>query len=272
MKTNKSMLNMLDSDFFKLSKLKSVIIAPIVILVFILIYFALFKWQSDFLGTMTQPMLEDASLKGKDFLFGAATYPDIGLFVAIIAGIYIGGEFSTGIMRTVIARGASRLQIYFSKLIAVITLSVAYTAFAFIICGILTAIIGYGEEFTALQFGLLVRSFVLQALVVVSLSSIFVMLSFLLRTQGAAIGVSLAVYFVVSLLVGIASAVAAVIGEDAQWLAETVKYIPSSQLSVAAYYGTYKIADLMRVIFVPIGYIIISTVIGVLTMLKRDVK
>lgn len=238
--------------------------------VLILIIFIFYKWLN--VMTLDEELTEQLVFSGKDFLFSAGAYADTSLFMAIIIGIFIGGEFSTGITRSMVARGTDRVQLYFSKLISVWILTVVYTAFAFIFCGILAAIIGYGYKFTGHEFALILRAYALQTLALMSISSIFVFLSFLVRSQGAAIGVSIAVYILVNMLLSVIVAIASMIGEDAAWVVEAAKYIPSQQLEAATSYGAYEIGDLMRLIFVPIGYIVVSSGIGVLTTVKRDVK
>lgn len=265
--------NLLSSDFYKLSKMKSMIVAPIIMLLLILLQFAVYWWELSIINSADTggiPMPFD--ITGKSMLFGASSYVSMGLFIAIICGIFIGGEFSTGTMKLMVARGSSRTKIYFSKLISIAFLAVAYTLFAFLISGILTAVKGYGQTFDGLQFGILTRSIVLQVLVNVSIASIFVMLSFLIRSQGSAIGISLAIYFLTSIILGVITVIFVMAGDDAQWLSELIKYIPSQQLVSACSYGKYSVPDLMRVIFVPIAYLLISSGIGVAAFLKRDVK
>lgn len=273
---NNSMANVLNADFYKVSKLKSIYIGAAIMFVLMLINFAVYWYTLSVANSILDEFEREGMLAligaGKDRLFQSSALIDIGLFIAIILGIFIGGEFSNGTIKTAVARGGNRVQIYFSKWLTMATLVVAYSLYALIIAGILTAIKGYGEDFTALQFGLLVRSTVLQMLVNLSIGSLFVMIGFLCRSAGSSIGVSLAAYILISVIITVISVIVSVSGGDAKWLTELISFLPAQQLSSACNSGTYEIGELMKVIFVPIGYIGLSSLIGCLSFIKRDIK
>lgn len=58
----------------------------------------------------------------KSMLYGSTSTVRIELFVAIIACIFIGKDFSCGATAIYTARGTKRAQTYFSKLFSLITL------------------------------------------------------------------------------------------------------------------------------------------------------
>lgn len=265
MKTN-SMYNLLASDFYKVRFLKSVIIAPFLMLLMILFNYAVF-W--------IQPMFDDSLpqlTSGLSMLFGATGYTGMSLFIAIIAGIFIGGEFSSGTMGASVARGADRAQIYFSKWLVTAALVAFYTLASFLVCAIFSAFGPGMGSVSGADVGYLLRSVALQLLINLMGASFFVMFAFLTRSRGAAIGVSLAAYLLFRILISIFSAIALVGGADTDWVIDAIGYMPTGLLEGACMPGAYELSDLMRLIFMPIAYIGLTFAVGVPTFIKRDIK
>ncbi len=266
--------NLLISDYFKISHLKSVIVSGIIMAVLIVINYATLWFQASMIEGADIPsdIIISYTFTGKSMLFGSTSYINLGLFIAIICGIFIGGEFRDGTVKTTVARGADRLSLYFGKWLSIVTLTIVYVLSAFLFCGILTAISGYGVAFTGEEFGLLMRSLALQVWVSIASASVYICIAFLARTQGATIGISLGLYFLVAIVAAILMLIASIVGESAEWLNTLVELVPSQQLANACSYGPYETADLLKVIFVPLAYILATCGLGVMTFLKRDIK
>lgn len=263
--------NLLCSDYYKVGKLKSIIVAPIVMTLLILFNYSLLWIQADTLAGAEIPEgMLDYLYTGKSMLFSASSYINLGLFIAIICGIFIGGEFKDGTLNTVIARGADRVAVYFSKWLTMVTLSVGFVLGSFLVCGILSAITGYGYAFTGTEFALLLRSLVLQLLVAVASTSVYVCIAFLARSQGATIGISLAMYFLISIIAAIFTVISQL--TDAEWLSYAASYFPSQQLTTACSSGELTTRQILEVVFVPLAYIAASIGLGLGTFCKRDIK
>lgn len=268
MKNNK-FLNLLASDYYKVSKLKSTYIALAIMFFMMLIGFAA-------IIALQKLDAESTEVFGKEFIFSALSDANIGLFIAIISGIFIGKEFSDGLMRITVARGQKRIQVYFSKLIVMISMVFAYALIMIIIAGIFTAIIGYGQPFNGHEFGLIMRCFTFEILALISSASIFVMFAFLLRSSGSTIGAAIGFYLVISIIVTALTVVATTVAssdpDKALALINASTFLPYQQSSIAASYGTLTTTEIVCAVVMPIVYTVISTVIGCLTFIKRDIK
>lgn len=272
LRTNNSFNNVLVSDFYKLSKHKSIIIALIVMFFLVLINWAAF-WVSDKLIDPAEN--PDAYLligTSKDYLFNTISNGNLGLFLAIIAGIFIGKEFTQGTVRNLIGRGIDRKHFYLSKLLSLTTLLFAYMCILLIVGGIFTAFKGYGEPFTGAQFGILMRSFALQFLTLISSVSIFVMLAFLCRSSGSTIGACIGFYLVISILSSVLSVVGAIDQANTQTLEAVCYFLPYGQSTIAASSKDLTTIQIVAVIVMPIVYTALSTIIGLVTFEKRDIK
>ncbi len=272
MKEIKKFSNMLSSDFYKLGKLKSVYIAPIVMFVLIIInYLVLWVQDAIFEGLTVDEEILSTLLTGKILLFGASSNIDLGIFMAIISGIFIGGDFVEGTLKLQIARGQDKTMVYFSKWLTMCVLTIGYILGAFLLCGILTAASGYGSQFTGQDFGLLIRAIVLQILVGIADTSIFVMIAFLTRSQGSTIGTSLALYFVGGIVLAIIATVGVMTEKEV--LVEMSNFLPSAQLITASSFADkLTTKEALEVTLIPFAYILLSTLIGTLTFEKRDIN
>ena len=312
--SNNSFANTLASDFFKLGKMKSVYIAAAIMFGLILISFAVLWYnvgsaqrELDRANThyeqvinnpsstdedvvnaqeevaIAQSELESASKSKHSNLFQFASLINLELLIAIIIGIYVGKDFSNGTIRLAVARGADRRHVYFSKLTVLAVLTLGYMLGSLLICGIFTAIKGYGEAFTGLEFARLMRTFALSYVAVMSAVSIFLMIAFLTRSSGAALGASLGFYMVLGVIVSILSirfAIVSIIGDIAgdesalehDKMYQAITYLPMQQLSYCISDGKMKITEAMKFLFMPIAYTLLSSFIGIFTFLKRDIK
>jgi|GEM_PF-821255 len=309
-----SFANTLASDFFKIGKMKSVYIGAAIMFALILISFAVLWFgigsaqraydaaNSHYEQVVNDPTstqeqidyaeneLDEANrdlasaLKGRHSnLFQFASLINLELMLAIIIGIFVGKDFSNGTMRLAVARGTNRLQLYFSKFIVLATLTAGYMLASLLLCGIFTAIKGYGEAFTGLQFARLMRTVGLSYVAIMSSVSIFLMFAFLTRSSGAALGASLGFYIVLGVVVSILSVRFAIIsiiggitGNDDSLLNDpmyqAVTYLPMQQINYCITDGKMPIGEGMKFLFMPIAYTLLSTFVGAFTFLKRDVK
>ena len=274
MKNTDGMLCTLKSDLFKLRKHKSIWIG--LILMFVLILFSYCTYwlglslleKVDFPSDLDQMISQQQfQLLGRSNLTNFSDACGLTLFVAIIACLFIGKDFSNGAVRLCVSRGTNRVHLYFSKWISLALLTIAYSAIAIIVCGIFTSIKGYGEPFTAQQFGLLIRCFALQTLCNLSTVSIVVMLAFLCRSSGSSLGATIGGSIVISVITSLITALGT-FNNDLSWL----YFIPLQQNAIAGLTIEYNATQLCAVLIMPIVYGVASTAIGLCTFLKRDIK
>lgn len=277
MRNTDGMICTLKSDLFKLKKHKSVWIGTAVMFAIILIVYCIY-WVGMSLISNIEAVDEEAVLMkeqllqvleplGRGSLAGFSETCAMTLFVAIIACLFVGKDFSNGAMRLTVSRGANRVHLYFSKWITLAALIVMYSVFALIVCGIFTSFKGYGIPFNGAQFGLLMRCFALQLICNLSTMSIVLMLTFLCRSSGASLGATIGIYIVFSIVFSIAETVGAMNGST-DW----IMFMPLQQISVASSLDKLNATQLCAVLIMPIVYGVISTLVGLFTFLKRDIK
>ena len=146
-------------------------------------------------------------------------------------------------------------------------LTVIYILANYIFSGLFSIMIGYGTEFTANEFGTLIGRMALQFLSVLAYSSVFVMISMLIRKSGGAIGLSIGFYIVESLVISAVVLAASVAGKTG--LKEVSNAFLSTCLS-STVASTLSKETILICTFVPIAWILISSLISVLTFEKRD--
>lgn len=158
MTKNNSMSNVMLADYYKLKKLKSVWIGLIVMFLLLLLGYCAY-WvgikvvesrpvnpadpEADIIKDQTIAYL---NMIRKTMLYGSTSTVRIELFVAIIACIFIGKDFSCGATAIYTARGTKRAQTYFSKLFSLITIFVAYACIMLIFSGIFSSFDGRLER------------------------------------------------------------------------------------------------------------------------------
>lgn len=267
--------NVLLSDLYKLKKLKSVWIALIII--FALIFFT---YSAYWIGMRTATMVDDPETQAQmlalfdelhsSLLFGTYSIGGIELFIAIVACIFIGKDFSCGAISIQTARGVSRKKTYFSKWLTLVILLVGYICFSLLISGVLFAIDGKSASFEANDFAILMRNFALQILCGIASVSMFTMVAFLTRSSGSAIGTCVGAYIVLNLLIGIITAVVGITGKATS--SEWTIFLPLQQSDLAGTNAKLGTTQLVAVIVMPIVYATASTLIGYFTFEKRDIK
>lgn len=268
------------SDLFKVSKLKSIFVALILIFVLALLVYSVVWIGVNVIDLAPTESAEDTISKeegimqlkmmSNTYLYSSVSLCSIELFTAIICCIFIGKDFSSGGIALAVARGQQRRNIYFSKLLVMCLLVVAYSAISLLLCGIFTAITGYEGAFTGRDFAMLMRNFFMQILCGISSASIFVMIAFLCRSAGSSLATSIGAFVLLGIVSGIIALVVGVTtnnGGDA-WM----YYLPMSQMDVAASYGKWSTNQIVSVSVMPIVYTAISTAIGYLSFEKRDIK
>ncbi len=268
---NNDMACLLKADLFKLKKHKSVWIGMIVSFAVILLSYCIYWLGLTFVdANANDPLLTLSFLDmGRGILAGYSENGMVPFLVLIITCIFVGKEFSNGTMRILVSRGANRVRLYFSKWLSLACLIAVYSVFTFLICGIFTSFKGYGIDFDAHQFGLLMRCFFLQLLCNLGTMSIVLMLAFLIRSSGGSLGAAIGAYIALSIVLSIIAVTSvATKGMSTEWL----NFMPMQQSEIASSLEKLSASDICAVVIMPIVYGALSTVIGLLTFLKRDVK
>ncbi len=274
---NNSFALTLTSDFYRLKKLKSVWISLIVMFALIFFTFAIYwigikvvEGQAGDAPEMDGTMQFMNSLI-INLLYGSSSIANVELFIAIVACIFIGKDFSCGYIALTTARGTKRVNTYFSKWLSLICLFVLYVCFALLVSGIFYAISGSPGGFTSEKFGILMRNFSLQLLAGVASVSLFVMINFLCRSSGTSIATSIAAYLLLRIIVSVIETVLSISdagGTKTDW---TI-FLPLQQMNISASADKLSTAQIVAATVMPVVYTAVSTLIGFFTFEKRDIK
>ncbi len=274
---NNSFTLTLTSDFYRLKKLKSVWISLIIMFALIFFTFAIYwigikviEGQAGDAPEMDGTMQFMNSLI-VNLLYGSSSIANVELFIAIVACIFIGKDFSCGYIALTTARGAKRVSTYFSKWLSLVCLFVVYVCFALLVSGIFYAISGSPGEFTSANFGTLMRNFALQILAGIASVSLFVMINFLCRSSGTSIATSIAAYLLLRIIVSVIETVLSISDAGGTKLDWTI-FLPLQQMNISASADKLSTAQIVAATVMPVVYTAASTLIGYFTFEKRDIK
>lgn len=143
------MLNIVKADLYRIFKSKGVYITLILLFAFISLQVLVGSIGSIGVQTSQTPTIEAARLTGVTAAFATMNIVDNYLYFMLPIIIFISaGDFSSGTIKNVLARGTSRTKLYFSKLI----LSLVFTFVLLVLnviwsIGTATVINGFGGEF-----------------------------------------------------------------------------------------------------------------------------
>lgn len=260
------MRNQLKSEFYRATKFKSSYVAPILITVLILLSFLMMWVLIDTIESMGGTGTELA----RALIYSSSSNGSLPFFIAILASIFVAGSFSNGSIKMSISRGANRVQLYFAKLITVSTMAVLLCIFSFIVSGILAAILGLGQTITAAEFGNIMAALGKQSLIALAYTSLFTLIATLIRSTGGAVGASIGLFFFSTIVSAILSTIG--LTTEKQWLVDSTQFFLSTQLATASQFPPLQTWELLCVILIPLGYIAVTSGLGLLSFVKRDIK
>ncbi len=258
------MSKLIKADLYRLFRTKSYYICTGILLVMSILSLLIMKGTEIFLGEVVFSLLE---LTGISYGASAVAGGDIVIFTAIFISVFITQEFVFGTMKNVVSKGFSRVKIYLSKLITMIV-ATAIMLIALFIVSTVAATIATGElgEITGTFVLEFLRMFAIELLLYSALSSVFVMIAMIVRSNGATIAINIIgvimfsslIYELVSLL-----------------FKRKYNFYDYSLLNnINTYYINMSPAfeDIIRSIIVGVAFLTVSTLIGVLVFRKTDVK
>lgn len=263
------MSNLLKSDFYKLFKTKSFFVCCIISVV--LAVASVFILDAD--AKVSQQSVTAGVGGASANLSAAAMLPGSfsgngTLFASIVISIIVASEFGFGTIKNIASRGFSRTKIYFSKLLVS---SVAATVFvlAYSIAMTITAtcLWGFGDTSGSFVPNTL-KIFGLEILLNLAFTSVFVLVSSLIRQTGGSIAVNICIMNFFALFVQLAELlIKKVTGQTVNFL----NYLISTNMNQVA--GNPLTNDLVvRALLVGVIYLVGTTALGIWLFNKRDIK
>ena len=201
----KNFFGLLASDLIKLSRMKSIYIG-VAVMVFLaaiitLAQSALAGFLQDYPadGVTGSVGAEDIAATFMFSLLNAAP-SSTGVFflVPIIAALFIGNDFSSGMMRLYIGRGVRKTELYVSKFITITLLTLIYTCISFAVCAVCAKASGMSAETSATFFSYTANAFGAYVLLAFVMSSVYTSVCFLVRSKAG----SMALLIVMLIVLG----------------------------------------------------------------------
>ena len=270
------MLNILRADFYKLFRKKSFYVCSILLI--ILSIMNVYTYYSNVKSWFDKGM-QMAALGMNMFsvIPQGVVLPSI--FCTIVISIFISDEFSFGTIKNLISSGAIRVNIYLSKLVISLFVSVVFT----VICAITSFIAGVSfmgfSEVTRDDYLNLFKMIGLVILAQFAVQSIYSMISFLVQNKTVAVSTNILIdyllNFVVSAILIFAFAMWGNVQADdtsaTQLMSNVIKCWPGNLVRSFASLRLIP-KDISFGVIVCLVSILISTFVGMFTFCKRDVK
>ncbi|GHU34888.1 lantibiotic ABC transporter permease [Spirochaetia bacterium] len=259
-------MNIIKSEFYKLKKSKSFyicLLACVALAVFSVVLAGAI--QAGILVRGVEDAAETAkALTGVSLLEQTLGLDFLPTIIAIFVSIFVAGEFVNGAMKNYISKGYNRVKIYLSKFfvcgVAVMAMYIVNTALA---CAIGSIIWGFDPTGLATA-GSIATMLLSEALLLLAYTSVFVLVSMWLRSNGASIAVNICVVSLFSTILMLTTFITG----DSITLAN---YWISGNVSALASIAPESGAVLQGVI-VGFCYLIGGAVLGTLLFKKQDIK
>lgn len=192
------MFKLLNFEFRKLIRQKSFYICIAVML----LLFLFSAYTAELLAADSG--IENPSLSGINYLMEAVSSSSLSMVLAVFIPLFICEDYTSGTIRNIITRGFSRLEIFISKLIAVLAATVFMTAVCLAAAYLVgTAFWGAGEpELSSEQIKILLC----QLAVIAAYATLFFAVSSMLQKVGGSIAICLILPMAVVILLSMADA------------------------------------------------------------------
>ena len=261
------MINLLKADLYKLFKNKSFYICLILSILFSYMTTMMnFAYNSFSNAQSMYSLLQMPELNG---IYMLKTSFGVGmLFYSIFIAIFIASEFSWQTIKNIVSRGFSREKIYISKLISCSLTSIIIT-FSYVLVAILYATIKSGFGKLPSHFVLsLIKMILLECLVVISITSLFVMIVFLIKGIAGSVATNLLINFFSGDLIVIA--ITLLLEKILKKDIDVGKYWLFSYNNI---FGSFSLNNdvIFRGIIVCVLSFIVFTAIGIISFKKRDI-
>jgi ABC-2 type transport system permease protein len=252
-------VNIIKSEFYKLKKSKLFFICLLVCAVIPVIMAVAIQ-----LGVQTRgaegmtAIVED--INGATFLaetLGLALLPSI---AAIFISIFVSGEFHNGTMKNYVSKGFNRIQIYLSKLAvssaAVLIMYVVHIAVSLALGAVLWGFNAIVSDVVTMVLG--------EGLLLLAYTSVFVLISMWLRSNGASIAITVgATSILPPILMAVDFMLIDVVSLSSFWISG-----PVSALATL----TPENGAVLQAVIVGLCYLLGGTLLGSVLFRKQDIK
>lgn len=272
--------SILNSDFYKLFKMKSFYICLIISAVLGIFETLMYQLTNNMMLEVQDSagmVINDFKITMKDCLQSAFVNGDFSIIVIIAIVLFVTVEYSSGTLKNLVGRGCSRSKLFLSKTVtSVVEALLLYAAFAvcYIVSGFaMLSTDGIDNEFVSR----LLLTYAVQILIIIAGVCVMVAVSTLLRSKGGAIAVLICANILVPMIMQIiymlsisgdnmsevANAVSGGSGNFSQyWIFSTASKVWENITNGEVYIS----------LIIPVVYIIASIAAGLAVFKKRDIK
>jgi ABC-2 type transport system permease protein len=187
------MRKLLKADFYRLFRSKSLYWCTLVFTALLCGSAYIMHWTST-LQENSKVTIQTVSPLQDGITYGLWVFNggDSHLFMAIFVAVFVTSEFSYGTMKNIVSKGFPRYQIYLSKLITMTASAMLMMLFAFVFTTMTATILtGKLGSFTWTFMGQIFRMLGVELLLHTALTSLFLMISMLIRNNGGAIAINI---------------------------------------------------------------------------------
>ncbi len=189
----------------------------------------------------------------------------IEILIGILVGALLAKEYSQGTIKNFLAYGKRREEFYLSKFISIV---IAITIILMIITItptiISTLFNGWGQSFEISQVLGMIKTFIVSLMASSAVASLIMVIAILVKSNGATIGISVAIFTVIPLLVGFLYGIY-------PWFDRIYEVLPfyNSALATSIKVGN---VDLIKSTLISLITIIISLFTGIKLFKSQDIK
>ena len=195
---------------------------------------------------------------------------EFGTFLTIVISLFIPSDFSYGTIKNTIASGANRISIYFSKMTVSLTMLVIYAVICCVASFTTGSIIWEVGEYTREIYIDLLQSISFYLFAYLALVSFYIMVGFLVRRSGITIAINIGIPLVELVLFKFINYALVT------WLKiedfTFNDYLPSTYVSKALNFSTLTSQEINTGLIVCGAWILVTTIIGIITFKCRDIK
>ncbi|GHU16086.1 hypothetical protein FACS1894163_04800 [Spirochaetia bacterium] len=256
-------MNIIKSEFYKLGKSKLFYVCMLLCAVIPAIMAIAIQLGVQTRGPEGMSAIVD-DISGATFLaetLGLALLPTV---LAVFVSIFVSSEFHNGTMKNYVSKGFNRVQIYLSKLAvsgaAVLAIYAIHIAVALALG---TALWGFDPSGGAAVSGV-ITMLLGEGLLLLAYTSVFVLVSMWLRSNGASVAVAICAASVLpTILMTIDFILEDVISLSSFWISGNVSALASI---------TPESGAVLQGLIVGFCYLVGGTVLGSLLFKKQDIK
>lgn len=274
------MINLLRSEIYKLFKSKAFYVCCIICVVgTAIVAFTYDFMQKNITPEMLEQMKSASSsganisnteglltqkFNGQILLSQAFAQNTLQIVLAVFISLFVASEFTTGTIKNIVSKGFSRFKVYSAKLITVwiaTILMMVVIALASVLIG--TALWGFGDIASDLTKNIFIF-LGLQTLLFFALSSMFIAISVVIRSNGGSIATNVCVIAFAALVTALIDAIL----PDGNTVSQY--WIQNNIVNVSTL--TFTTKQITQSLLISGSYLVIFVLGGFLTFQKKDIK